>query len=189
MPLERIVEQVLLVSDNDAAEVLFRQVAVGGKRKGSIAEAAQGGSGGAHQARGVGSTGPPIADGSGLARQTKVPADDHGPAARAGGSARASRAAGAGHRPAGGRGRGQPASRYFDDESLAGRGVVRGKTGTLRKVHSLAGLVRTRDGSVLVYAFLVNNPKNDYAAKVWLDRVRGPRRLRVPLGLSPRPVG
>jgi len=62
-------------------------------------------------------------------------------------------------------------SRYFDDESEAGRGAVRGKTGTLRKVHSLAGLVRTRDGSVLVFAFLINNPKNDYAAKVWLDRV------------------
>ena len=29
MPLERIVEQVLMVSDNDAAEVIFRQVAVG----------------------------------------------------------------------------------------------------------------------------------------------------------------
>jgi D-alanyl-D-alanine carboxypeptidase/D-alanyl-D-alanine-endopeptidase (penicillin-binding protein 4) len=32
-------------------------------------------------------------------------------------------------------------------------------------------LVRTRDGSVLVYAFLVNNPTSDYAARVWLDGV------------------
>ena len=50
--------------------------------------------------------------------------------------------------------------RFGDDASLAGRGVVRGKTGTLREVHTLAGLLRTRDGSVLVYAFLINNPKN-----------------------------
>ena len=41
MPLQRIVEQVLMVSDNDGAEVLFRQVAVGDKRKGSSAEAAK----------------------------------------------------------------------------------------------------------------------------------------------------
>ena len=61
--------------------------------------------------------------------------------------------------------------RFGDDASLAGRGVVRGKTGTLRKVQSLAGMVRTRDGSVLVFAFLINNPKNAYNARVWLDRV------------------
>ena len=39
MPLERIVEQVLMASDNDAAEVLFRQVAVAGGRSGSISQA------------------------------------------------------------------------------------------------------------------------------------------------------
>jgi len=48
--------------------------------------------------------------------------------------------------------------------------VVRGKTGTLREVHSLAGLIRTRDGSVLVFAFLINRPKNAFNARVWLDR-------------------
>ena len=62
-------------------------------------------------------------------------------------------------------------TRYYDDEGLAGRGLVRGKTGTLRKVHSLAGFVRARDGSMLVYAFLVNNPKNEFAARVWLEHV------------------
>ena len=36
---------------------------------------------------------------------------------------------------------------------------------------TLAGLIRTRDGFLLVYAFLINNPKNQYAAKVWQDRV------------------
>src|SRR6187431_2069354 len=39
MPLERIVEHLLMVSDNDAAEVIFRQAAIGAGRPGSIAEA------------------------------------------------------------------------------------------------------------------------------------------------------
>ena len=73
-------------------------------------------------------------------------------------------------------------TRFCDDQSLAGRGVVRGKTGTLSKVHALAGLIRTRDGAVLAYAFLVNNPKNDYDAPVWLERVTAaPQHLRLPL--------
>jgi D-alanyl-D-alanine carboxypeptidase/D-alanyl-D-alanine-endopeptidase (penicillin-binding protein 4) len=38
-------------------------------------------------------------------------------------------------------------------------------------VRSLAGFVRTTDGSLLAFAFLINNPKNEYAAMVWLDRV------------------
>ena len=61
--------------------------------------------------------------------------------------------------------------RFGNEASLAGRGVVRGKTGTLREVQSLAGLIRTRDGSVLVYAFVINRPKNAYNARVWLERV------------------
>ena len=66
---------------------------------------------------------------------------------------------------------GSLATKFGDDQSLAGRGVVRGKTGTLTKVHGLAGTITTRDGTVLTYAFLVNNPKNDYNATVWLQRV------------------
>ena len=61
--------------------------------------------------------------------------------------------------------------RFDDAESAAGRGVVRGKTGTLRGVHALAGTMRTRDGSLLVYAFVLNDAKNDHLAIVWLQRV------------------
>jgi len=61
--------------------------------------------------------------------------------------------------------------RFFDDATTNARGLVRGKTGTLTKVHSLAGFVRAPDGSMLAYAFLVNNPKNEYESIIWLDRV------------------
>jgi hypothetical protein len=74
MPLERIVEHLLMVSDNDAAEVIFRQAAIGAKKPGSIAEATK-------VVRseltelGIWDPGMTLTDGSGLARQTKVPAD------------------------------------------------------------------------------------------------------------------
>jgi len=74
MPLERIVEHLLMVSDNDAAEVIFRQAAIGAGKPGSIANAT-------NVVRselsklGIWDSGMTINDGSGLARQTKVPAD------------------------------------------------------------------------------------------------------------------
>jgi D-alanyl-D-alanine carboxypeptidase/D-alanyl-D-alanine-endopeptidase (penicillin-binding protein 4) len=168
--LERIVEQMLMVSDNDAAEVLFRHVAIAGGRPGSADEAAK-----AMRAEltrlGVWTEGTRILDGSGLARRNKVPAatlvrllrlaaDDEGSKLRA--VVTGLPVAGV---------EGTLRRRFGDDASLVGRGVVRGKTGTLRQVQTLAGMVRTRDGSVLVFAFLINNPKNAYNARVWLDRV------------------
>jgi D-alanyl-D-alanine carboxypeptidase/D-alanyl-D-alanine-endopeptidase (penicillin-binding protein 4) len=35
----------------------------------------------------------------------------------------------------------------------------------------LAGYSYTRDGELLIFAFVVNGAKNDYSAVVWLDRV------------------
>jgi serine-type D-Ala-D-Ala carboxypeptidase/endopeptidase (penicillin-binding protein 4) len=170
MRLERIVEHVLMVSDNDGAEVLFRQAAIGAGKAGSIAEASQ-------VVRseltklGIWGPGMTINDGSGLARQTKVPADAMVKMLRlaAGKQHPELRAVVTGLPVAGVEG--SLRIRYFDDQSLAGRGVVRGKTGTLNKVRARAGLVRATDGSLLVYAFLINNPKNEYNAVVWLDRV------------------
>ena len=170
MRLERIVEHVLMISDNDAAEVLFRHAAIGAGKAGSIAEATK-------VVRseltklGIWGPGMTINDGSGMARQTKVPADAMVKMLRlaAGKQHPELRAVITGLPVAGVEG--SLRIRYFDDQSLAGRGVVRGKTGTLNKVRARAGLVRTADGSLLVYAFLINKPKNEYNAVVWLDRV------------------
>jgi D-alanyl-D-alanine carboxypeptidase/D-alanyl-D-alanine-endopeptidase (penicillin-binding protein 4) len=167
--LERVVEQMLLVSDNDAAEVLLRHVALAAGRPGSTAEGVRA-VGAQLTELGVGTEGARIVDGSGLARQNALPATT---------LVRLLRLAAAETRPelralvtglpvAGVEG--SLRIRFGDDASLAGRGVVRGKTGTLREVHSLAGLIRTRDGSVLVFAFLINRPKNAFNARVWLDR-------------------
>ena len=169
-PVQRICEQILMTSDNDAAEVMLRQAAIGAGRRGTTAN-------GVAVVRaqliklGAWHEGSKVTDGSGLARQTKVPADTLARLLRlaAGNKHPELRALVTGLSVAGVEG--TLRIRFFDDASLAGRGVVRAKTGTLRKVHTLAGVVRTADGSLLSFAFLINNPKNEYAARVWLDRV------------------
>ena len=169
MPLERIVEHLLMVSDNDAAEVIFRQAAIGARKPGSIAEATR-----VVRAQltelGIWDPGMTINDGSGLTRQTKVPADSMVKMLRAAAGKQHPelRAVITGLSVAGVEG--SLRRQYVDNQSLAGRGVVRGKTGTLNKVRARAGVVRTNDGSLLAYAFLIR-PKNEYNAMVWLDRV------------------
>ncbi|MFL6026699.1 MAG: D-alanyl-D-alanine carboxypeptidase/D-alanyl-D-alanine-endopeptidase [Friedmanniella sp.] len=169
-PLAQIVDKLLLASDNDAAEVLLRQVALAQNRPGSFVE-------GAAAVRGVlrglnlWPSGAALADGSGLARQTRVPAATFVALLR--------QAAGPQHPelrpiltglPVAGV-EGSLRIRFLDDRSLAGRGVVRAKTGTLSQVHALAGYLRTADGTQLAFAFLVNDAADDYAARLWLDRV------------------
>lgn len=170
MRLDRIVQHVLRTSDNDGAEVLLRQAAIAAGRPGSI-------DGGVAALRSrlvdldAWEKGMTVRDGSGLSRQNKVSAEALAAVLRA-----ATQAQHPELRPlltglpvAGVEG--SLATGFGDQKSLAGRGIVRGKTGTLRKVHALAGTIRTRDGSVLVYAFVVNGAQNDYNAVVWLQRV------------------
>lgn len=170
MPLDRIVEKLLLESDNDAAEVLFRQAAIGAGKPGSIKAARSVVS--ARLAKiGVWDASAEIHDGSGLSRETLVPAETMaGLLYRAGQPKHPELRAVLTGLPVAGV-EGSLLRRFDDNESAAGRGVVRGKTGTLRQVHSLAGYLHTRDGSLIAYAFLVNKPANDYASVVWLSHV------------------
>ena len=73
MPLERIVEQVLMVSDNDGAEVLFRQVAVAGGRPGSTARR-PGGAGRAAPSWACGPTAPGSSTAADWPGENRVPA-------------------------------------------------------------------------------------------------------------------
>ncbi|MGI8459783.1 MAG: D-alanyl-D-alanine carboxypeptidase/D-alanyl-D-alanine endopeptidase, partial [Propionibacteriaceae bacterium] len=170
MPVSQIVEQLLLSSDNDAAEVMLRQLALAAGHPGSF-------SGGVAAVQetlttlGVWADNTRIYDGSGLARDNKVSADV---------LTHVVRVAAAADRP---RLRalltGLPTAsvdgslrlRYGDDAGRAARGVLRAKTGTLTKVHGLAGYVLTKDGSVLAFAFVVNDMKKEYASVKWLDHV------------------
>lgn len=170
LPLRLIVEQVLLHSDNDGAEVLLRQAALGAGRPGSFAD----GVAVVHSrlaALGVWRPGTSMRDGSGLSRATAVP-----PVLLASLLRLAASPAHPELRPVltglpVAAVEGSLRSRFFEPVAAAGRGVVHAKTGTLRKVHSLAGYAVTRQNSLVVFAFIVNNPKNDFEALVWLDDV------------------
>lgn len=170
LTLERIVERLLMASDNDAAEVILRQVGLAAGKDGSFADGTAAVRSTLTRLHAWVST-THTDDGSGLSRDDRVSADA---------LVKIIRLAASGEEPKlGALLTGLPVAgvegslryRLSSDDAAAGRGLVRAKTGTLREVHSLAGYAYTRDGELLVYAFLVNNPKNEWNAVVWLDKV------------------
>jgi serine-type D-Ala-D-Ala carboxypeptidase/endopeptidase (penicillin-binding protein 4) len=154
-PLRDIVGHVLDLSDNAAAEVLLREVAIGAGRPGSFEN-------GAAAVREVlGGLGVPMRgvatyDGSGLSRSNRVTLeallgvlrlanDDQHPQLRDVTSGL----------PVAGF-TGTLAYRFTTDDAAVGLGVVRAKTGTLSHVHGLAGTVVDRDGVAIAFVALVD---------------------------------
>lgn len=171
-PLDRIVEQMLLVSDNEAAEVLSRHVALSTDRPGSFA------AGGTAvrevlaelsvPARGV-----RIYDGSGLSRDNRVTrealarviqlgADPDLPDLRTvtTGLPVAAFSGSLGYR-------------FVAPPTFPARGVVRAKTGTLTGVNGLAGTVVTRSGALLGFALLTDRvrPADTFTARQLLEEM------------------
>ena len=154
-PLARIVEVMLLVSDNVLAEALARQVALAEGLPATFAGAAEA------VRRVLGRLGVPVAgdrlvDGSGLSRRDRM-----APAVLAA----VLRAAVSGGQPAlqglvpglpvGGYD-GTLGARYRAGPPTAAAGAVRAKTGSLNGVTALAGVVTDADGRLLVFAFLAD---------------------------------
>ncbi|MET0692297.1 MAG: D-alanyl-D-alanine carboxypeptidase/D-alanyl-D-alanine-endopeptidase [Propionibacteriaceae bacterium] len=170
LPLERIVERLLMVSDNDAAEIVAHQAAIGAGKEGSFAAARQ-----VVKSRlvklGVWDDSARIRDGSGLSRKNLVPADLMARALRVDllPTHPELRPVATGLPVAGVEG--SLRVRYNLKDTDAARGLVRGKTGTLTGVASVAGYVRSTDGSLLAYAFIANDATEYFATRVWFDRV------------------
>jgi D-alanyl-D-alanine carboxypeptidase/D-alanyl-D-alanine-endopeptidase (penicillin-binding protein 4) len=154
-PLSRLVEQMLLESDNVLAEALARQVAVAEKLPASFAGAA----GAVRRVLGrlgVPTAGLQLVDGSGLSPQDKVT-----PAALV---AVLRTVASVDHPALHALVPGLPVAgydgtldeRYHTGPSAVAAGSVRAKTGTLTGVSSLAGIVADADGRLLVFAFLAD---------------------------------
>ncbi|MET9019750.1 D-alanyl-D-alanine carboxypeptidase/D-alanyl-D-alanine-endopeptidase [Actinopolymorpha sp. NPDC004070] len=150
-PLSDLVEHVLLVSDNDGAEILARQVAVAAGKPANFAGAAAAVKAELTRLGVAGADTISLYDGSGLSRHNRISANVLSEVLVV-----ASRSQNPKLRPLLG---GLPIAGFTG--SLARRfggsdgvGLVRAKTGTLSGVSSLAGLATTRDGATLAFAVM-----------------------------------
>jgi serine-type D-Ala-D-Ala carboxypeptidase/endopeptidase (penicillin-binding protein 4) len=171
-PLARIVEHILELSDNEGAEVLLRQTAVGARLPASFS----GGVEAVHQTLtklGVDLSSATIHDGSGLsrddalrlstlARVLETAADPAHPELRAVVSGL----------PVAGFS-GTLAYRFVDPGTSASLGVVRAKTGTLTGVTVYAGITQARDGDLLAFVADADRvrPVDTLRARTALDRI------------------
>ncbi len=170
-PLAAIVQHTLEQSDNDAAEVLLRQLAIGTGRRASFA----GGVAALRQVLvglGVPWRGLRVYDGSGLSRHDRVTTSAVSTVLRLASTGPAAIRTVATGLPVAGFD-GSLESRFFAPGTRAALGVVRAKTGTLTGVSGLAGLVVDRSGTPLSFVALLDRVpvSSTLAARTGLDRI------------------
>ena len=153
-PLSRIVEHTLELSDNEAAEVLARQVGIATSVVGSF-DAGTRGVLDTLEALGVPTDGAKVYDGSGLSRDDRLEPGTLTALLEVAGSSEQPdlRAVLTGLPVAAFTG---SLSDRFEGDDDPGRGLVRAKTGTLSGVSGLAGTVTDRTGSPMVFALMAD---------------------------------
>ncbi len=168
-PLDQVVERVLLVSDNEAAEVLLRHVGLAEEGAGST-EAGRRGVRRILESQGISLRSSTLYDGSGLSRANRLDprvlvdvlrlaADPEHPELRP---------VLTGLPVAGFTG---SLTNRMDQGPPAGLGRVRAKTGTLTGVTSLAGIAADVDGNPMVFVLMADRVRRnrDYFARVAMD--------------------
>ena len=150
-PLAQIVERVLDVSDNEAAEVLGHQIGLASGRQGSF-EAGADGVLSTLAGLGVATDRAVLHDGSGLSRRNRLTTRTLLDVLRVAASPEHPelRAVVTGLAVAGFTG---SLTDRFADAPVEGRGTVRAKTGTLTGVSVLAGLATDPDGATMAFVF------------------------------------
>jgi serine-type D-Ala-D-Ala carboxypeptidase/endopeptidase (penicillin-binding protein 4) len=175
MPLSALVERMLTNSDNDIAEALARQTAIGAHQPADF-------SGGATAlSRALTKLGLPLGgtvflDGSGLDRDDRLTADLLARllATAASPAHPELRSVLSGLPVAGFTGTLSDRFNASDDPDHSranAAGLVHAKTGTLTGVNTLAGTVVDADGRLLVFAFMASGTSDPYAAMATLDRL------------------
>jgi D-alanyl-D-alanine carboxypeptidase/D-alanyl-D-alanine-endopeptidase (penicillin-binding protein 4) len=171
-PLSAIVEQMLLTSDNDVAEMLARQVALAERAPPTFAGGAEA-IASVLRRLGLDPAGVRLLDGSGLSRGNRVPPRT---LARIVALAAAPdnprlRAAVSGLPVAGFTG--TLVDRFDVPATRLAAGVIRAKTGTLTGVSSLTGVAYSADGHVLAFSFIASKVPagGTTAAQLALDRL------------------
>ena len=167
LPVAQIAERVLAASDNDAAETLLWHVAL---ERGRPATPADGAAvlTAELQRLGLWDDGMQVLDGNGISGDNQVTADALVGAVRAALADPRYRPILTGLPVAGVTG--TLTDRFDETDALAGRGVVRAKTGTIRGVNTLTGYTVTADGQPLAFALMTSGGAGQTSARAWLDR-------------------
>lgn len=166
-PLGTILGRTLRLSDNLAAEVIARHVAIASGQEASFTGEAS-----AVKAwlvrHGLWDDGMRLVDGSGLAKRSRVTPSV---LARVVATSLTTPALGGltAGLPVAGRS-GTLKTRFNDPVERIGRGNVHAKTGTLQGVGALAGYLTTKDGRRLVFAEIGNGVIGQTTGQNWLDR-------------------
>ncbi len=172
-PLGEIVQRTLAVSDNQAAEVLARQVGLAERQEGSF-EAGAASVLEVLRRLGVPVTGDVLYDGSGLSRENLLTTESLAAVVRL--------SASADHPELREVLTGLPVAGFtgslafrFEKGPAEARGRVRAKTGTLTGVHGLAGVADDADGARMAFVVVADrvSPAKDFAAQTLIDRIAG----------------
>ena len=152
-PLREIVERVLEVSDNEAAEVLAHHVGLAVRGTGSFTDGVEGVQ---RTLRGLGvpADGIEVYDGSGLSRDNRITPEALVAVLRAAATDPTLRGVIASLPVSGFTG---SLTDRFDGPFPEARGLVRAKTGTLTAVSSLAGIVVDQQGHELVFVLMADD--------------------------------
>ena len=170
-PLVEVVQHVLETSDNEAAEVLARHVALAEGRPASFAGASTA-VGSVLRGLGIDLRGAELRDGSGLSRHDRVSVRTLLQVLATG--------ADPGRPELAGLLEGLPVAGFngslaarFATRATAGLGYVRAKTGTLTGVHGLAGVTVGRDGTPMLFVALADRVavEDTLATRARLDRI------------------
>ncbi|WP_268244842.1 D-alanyl-D-alanine carboxypeptidase/D-alanyl-D-alanine endopeptidase [Pilimelia anulata] len=168
-PLQRLVDVMLADSENIVAETLARQVALARQEPASFAGAATA-TGAVLADLGLSGAGRTLSDGSGLSRRNLLSAELLTGVIAAAGEKPTLAGLYDGLPVGAWSGTLQRRFRAADGSARPGWGVVRAKTGTLRDVNAMAGVVTTASGRTLAFAALANNsPLGPFETEAALD--------------------
>ncbi len=166
-PLSEVVGSLLQTSNNFAAEVVARHVALATGADPSFAGASKAVTAWLKN-RGWWADGMVVHDGSGLSRKDLISPSVLAKAISGMLITPSLAAVGRGFPVAGTSG--TLKERFDDPSEAAGRGTVHAKTGTLAGVASLAGYLVDADGAMLVFVAMANGSTGQATSYNWLDR-------------------
>ena len=169
LPLRAIINDTVQASDNSAAEVLLRHLAIATGQPGTFDDGASAVTLWLSQVN-LAKPGIRIVDGSGLSRQDNVTA-----ATLAGVIAWADKQGGAAREVIAGLPvaaySGTLGDRFQEPGASAARGFVHAKTGSLDGVASLTGYAVTTKGQQVAFSVIVNGVSDYTSMRTWLDQV------------------